>query len=61
MTPRGYLACISVLLMLAGCLLILAHTDDSDASSSGQCGDNVYWTYYHEQSRLVIEGTGGPT
>ena len=60
MTSRGYLACAAVLLVTAGCILVLDHADEADAdpTDSGQCGINVFWSYYQDQKKLIIEGSG---
>ncbi len=30
----------------------------ADSPTTGKCGDDVYWTFYPDQSKLVIEGVG---
>ncbi len=48
------------ILTVALSLMTFALSADSDADppTTGQCGDDVYWTFYPDQSRLVIEGLG---
>ncbi len=48
------------ILTVALSLMTFALSADSDADppTTGQCGDDMHWTFYSDQSRLVIEGSG---
>ena len=48
------------ILTVALSLMTFALSADSDADppTTGQCGDDMHWTFYPDQSRLVIEGAG---
>ncbi|MBR5825733.1 MAG: leucine-rich repeat domain-containing protein [Clostridia bacterium] len=53
----SYVAAFILMLCLAVCLGMSASAKD-DLATTGQCGDNVYWTYDSLTGELVISGTG---
>ena len=53
-----FVTLFTIVPMIILSMVICAPSADADPSDTGQCGDDVYWTYYPYQSRLVIEGQG---
>ena len=51
-------AIIAIASIIAISLVVCAPSSDADSQDTGKCGDDVSWTFYPDQSKLVIEGQG---
>ena len=61
-TDRSYSKILAAVLVAAlaavGFLTVIGDSDLSDAETSGQCGDNLHWTYDTGTKALTITGSG---
>ena len=60
MKKRYWLAilCAALALVFSVLLPFAMHTATADGETSGQCGDDLYWSFDEETGTLTITGSG---